>query len=190
MSNLFFLFSEFNSFHTIDSYATTKMFPLSQSKINWIWEIMKAYHTTINSRRNVSGTKNLQLFCNLTIKDLLPCLVYYRNWKLKGQKTKDNKTTVNVETYKHFEYRNIDILNIEFSEAVAYNANDLPLITMPDKEILLLINFLNFLFIVVMVQWLSKWKHTHNLRKLKENKTEEGTYHYHFSALPFADFLW
>ena len=87
---------------------------------------MKAYHMTFNSRRNVSGTKNLQLYCNLTSKDLSPCLVYYTNWKLKGRKTKDN--------------RNIDISNTKFSEAVPYNTNNLPLITLPDKEIILLIS--------------------------------------------------
>ena len=57
---------------------------------------MKAYDVTFNSRRNVSGIKNLQLYCNLASKDLLPCLVYYTNLKLKRQKTKDNKTTVSV----------------------------------------------------------------------------------------------
>ena len=54
--------------------------------------------------------------------------------------------------YGHINISNIDILNVKFSDAVPYNANDLPLIGMRDKEVLLLIIFLNFLLVVVIFQ--------------------------------------
>ena len=54
--------------------------------------------------------------------------------------------------YRYINISNIDISNVQFSEAVPYNANDLPLIGMPDKEVLLLIIFLNFLLVVVIFQ--------------------------------------
>ena len=69
--------------------------------------------------------------------------------------------------YRHIIISNIDISNIEFSETVPYNANDLPPIAMPEKETPLLIFFLNFLLVVVIFQCLSKMETHRQPQKAK-----------------------
>ena len=66
---------------------------------------------TFNSRRNASGLKNLQRYCNLTSKGLLPCLTYYTNCKIKGHK---QKTITLLYMYRHISNLIFGISNMKF----------------------------------------------------------------------------